>query len=70
MQRRTESSGGKRYAAGDTVKLGVVVDHKPHLKEVRLAFVHESDERAMILAKVEQQPRSDVASDGSMRSSL
>lgn len=40
-----------------------------HLKEVRLVFAHESDENAVILAKVEPQPRSDTAANGSRRSS-
>ncbi len=70
MQRRTEASGGRCYAAGDTVKVRVVVDHKPHLKEVRLTFAHESDEHTMIMAKVEPPSGSDIATDGSRRSSL
>jgi hypothetical protein len=71
MQRRTrEASGGRCYAAGDTVKFRIVLDHKPHLKEVRLAFVHEADKRAVIMAKVEPHPRSLIAAGGSRRSSL
>ena len=41
-----------------------------HLKEVRLVFAHESDENAVIMAKVEPRPRSDTAANGSRRSSL
>jgi hypothetical protein len=71
MQRRTrEASGGRCYAAGDTVKFRIVLDHKPHLKEVRLAFVHESDEHTRIMTKVEPSSGSDIATDGSRRSSL
>jgi hypothetical protein len=71
MQRRTrEAPGRRRYAAGDTVKLRVVVDHKPHLKEVRLVFAHEDDEHTMIMATVEPPSGSDTATDDSMRSSL
>jgi hypothetical protein len=71
MQQRTrEAPGDRRYAAGDTVKVRVVLDHKPHLKEVRLAFVHESDGHTMIMAKVEPPSGSDIAAGGSRRSSL
>jgi len=70
MIRRTEASGRRRYSVGDTVKVRIVLDHKPHLKEVRLVFAHESDERATIMAKSEPSPRSGAASDGPRRSSL
>ena len=70
MQRRTEASGRRRYTSGDTVKLRVVVDRKPHFKEVRLVFAHESDEHTMIMATVEPPSGLDIAADGSMRSCL
>jgi hypothetical protein len=65
-----EASGRRRYAAGDAVKFRIVLDHKPHLKEVRLAFVHESDKRAVIMVKVEPHLRSVIAAGGSRKSSL
>ena len=70
MQQRTEAPRKKSYAAGDVVKFRIVLDHKPHLKEVRLAFVHESAEQAVIMAKVEPHPRPDPDANGSRRSSL
>ena len=71
MQQHTREGSGRRcYAAGDTVKFRVVLNHKPHLKEVRLAFVHESDKRAVIMVKGEPCLRSVIAADGSRKSSL
>jgi hypothetical protein len=70
MKQHTEASCRRRYAAGDVVKFRIVLDHKPHLKEVRLAFVHESDKRAVIMGKVEPHLRSESTAGGSRRSSL
>ena len=71
MQQHTrESSGGRRYAAGDAVKFRIVLDHKPHLKEIRLTFVHEADKRAVIMVKGEPHLRSERTAGGSRRSSL
>jgi hypothetical protein len=70
MDQRTRASGRRRYSAGDVVKFRIVLGHKPHLKEVRLAFVHEFGEQAVIIAKVEPHPRSDIAAHVSRRSSL
>ena len=59
MKQHTEAPSKRRYAAGDVVKFRIVLDHKPHQKEVRLAFVHESDKRAVIMGKVEPYLRSE-----------
>lgn len=34
--------GGRRYAAGDIVRLSVALVHKANLKEVRVVFAHEN----------------------------
>ena len=73
MKQRTrtrEAPGRRRYAAGDAVKFRIVLDHKPHLKEVRLAFVHEADKRAVVMGKVEPLLRSEISAGGSRRSIL
>lgn len=70
MKQGTEACGGRSYAAGDVVKFKIVMDHKPHLKEVRLVFAHESEEHALIVAKVEPHPRLDIAAKSSRRSNL
>ena len=70
MKQGTEACGGRSYAAGDVVKFKIVMDHKPHLKEVRLVFAHESEEHAVIVAKVEPHPRLDIAAKSSRRSNL
>ena len=53
-QHTREASGRRRYAAENTVKFRITSNHKPHIKEVRLAFVHESDKRAVIMVKGER----------------
>jgi hypothetical protein len=71
MQQHTrEASDGRRYTAGDAVKFRIVLDHKLHLKEIRLAFVHEADKRAVIMVKGEPHLRSERTTGGSRRSSL
>jgi hypothetical protein len=70
QQHNREASGRRRYAAGDTVKVRIVLNHKPHLKEVRLAFVHESNKRAVIMVKVEPHLKSVITSGESRKSSL
>ena len=56
MQQHTEATGGRRYAAGDAVKVRISLDDKPHLKEIRLAFIHEADKQAVIVVKGEGTP--------------
>jgi hypothetical protein len=71
MQQHTrEASGRRRYVAGDTVKVRIVLNHKPHLKEVHLAFVHESDKRAVIMVKIEPHLRPVIGAGGTRKSSL
>jgi hypothetical protein len=60
----------RRCAAGDAIKLRIVLDHKANLKEVRLTFAHESDEHAAIMGRVEPRPISDRDTNASMVSRL
>ena len=70
MTRSDTAHNGRRYAAGDAIKLRIVLDHKANLKEVRPIFVHESDEHAVIIGRVESRPMSDRDTNASMVSRL
>ena len=39
---------GRRYAAGDTVRLNIALVHKANLKEVRVVFAHENRGQSLI----------------------
>jgi hypothetical protein len=59
----------RHYAAGDTVKLKLVLDHRANLREVRLIFVHLRDTTAPpLVARGEPHPGSDRGADGSIGS--
>jgi hypothetical protein len=70
LTRSDTAHNGRRYAAGDAIKLRIVLDHKANLKEVRPIFVHESDEHAVIIGRVESRPMSDRDTNASMVSRL
>jgi hypothetical protein len=46
--RMTASHDGRRYAAGDTVRLNIALVHEANLKEVRVVFAHEDGEQALM----------------------
>ena len=62
---------GRRYEAGDTVKLELVLHHRANLREVRLVFEHSHDRCvAPLIARGRPRPISERGSDGSMKSRL
>jgi hypothetical protein len=62
---------GRRYAAGDTVKLEIVLHHRANLREVRLIVVHTHDKSAApLMARGETRATSKREADGSIRSHL
>jgi len=62
---------GRRYEAGDTVKLDIVLHHRANLREVRVVFEHTQDRSvAPLIARGRPRLISGRASDGSMRSRL
>ena len=61
----------RRYEAGDTVKLEIVLHHKANLKEVRAIFEHTRDKSAPpLMARGQPRPTSDRGADGSITSHL
>jgi len=61
----------RRYKAGDTVKLELVLHHRANLRQVRLVFEHTHDKSvAPLLARGRPRPISERASDGSIQSRL
>jgi hypothetical protein len=61
----------RRYEAGDTVKLELVLHHRANLREVRLVFEHTHDKCvAPLIARGRPYPTSERGSDGSMESRL
>jgi hypothetical protein len=62
---------GRRYKAGDTVKLEIVLHHRANLSEVRVVFEHTRGKSvAPLIARGRPRPISERGSDGSMRSRL
>jgi hypothetical protein len=62
---------GRRYKAGDTVKLEIVLHHRANLREPRGVFEHTRDKSvAPLIARGRPRPISERASDGSMESRL
>src|SRR5215213_4990574 len=65
------AQNGRRYEAGDTVKLELVLHHRANLREVRLVFEHANDKSvAPLIARGKPHPISERGSDGSMESRL
>ena len=61
----------RRYKAGDTVKLEIVLHHRANLREVRLVFEHTHDKSvAPLIARGRPRPISERGSDGSIESRL
>ena len=62
---------GRRYEAGDTVKLEIVLHHRANLREVRAIFTHKHDRSAApLIARGQPRPISERRTDGSIRSHL
>jgi hypothetical protein len=62
---------GRRYKAGDTVKLEIVLHHRANLSEVRVVFEHTRGKSvAPLIARGRPRPISERGPDGSMRSRL
>jgi hypothetical protein len=62
---------GRRYEAGDTIKLELMLHHRANLREVRLVFEHSHDKSvAPLIARGQPRPISERGSDGSMESRL
>jgi hypothetical protein len=62
---------GRRYKAGDTVKLEIVLHHRANLREVRVVFEHTRNKSvAPLIARGRPRPIPERGSDGSMRSRL
>jgi len=63
-----EAHNERRYSAGDTFKLKVVLDYKANLREVRVVFAHRSDETMTIVGRGKPYPISDRATDAAKQS--
>ena len=62
---------GRRYEAGDTVKLEIVLHHRANLQEVRVIFEHTHDRSAPpLIARGQPRPISDRGDDGEIMSRL
>ena len=62
---------GRRYQAGDSVKLEIVLHHRANLKEVRAIFEHIHDKSAApLIARGCPRPISDRDVNGSITSRL
>ena len=60
--------GARRYAAGDKVKLKMMLHHRANLKEVGVVFAHRHDETMTIVGRGKPYPISDRATDAAKRS--
>jgi hypothetical protein len=62
---------GRRYEAGGTVKLEIVLHHRANLREVRVIFENAYENNfAPLIARSRPRPISERALDGSLRSRL
>jgi hypothetical protein len=68
VRRMDGAQKGRRYKAGDTIKLEIVLRHWANLKEVRLIFVHGHDETMTMIGRGEPYPISDRTTDAAKRS--
>ena len=65
------AQNGRRYEAGDKVKLEIVLHHRANLKEVRVVFEHTHHRSvAPLIARGRPRPISERGSDGSIMSRL
>jgi hypothetical protein len=70
-KRMDRAQNGRRYAAGDTVKLKIVLYHRANLREIRAIFTHTHDKSTPpLIARGQPHPISDQGVDGSIRSRL
>src|SRR5215213_2888928 len=66
-----ETQNGRRYEAGDTVKLEIVLRHRANLREVRAIFEHTHDRSvAPLIARGSPRPISKREADDFIRSHL
>ena len=65
-----EAHNERRYTAGDTVKVKVILDHTANLREVRLVFAHRYEDTMTIVGRGKPCPISDRATDAAKRSRL
>jgi hypothetical protein len=66
-----KAHSGRRYEAGDTVKLEIVLHHRANLREVHAIFTHTHDKSAApLIARGQPRPISERGTDGSIRSRL
>jgi hypothetical protein len=63
-----EAHNERRYTAGDTINLKVVLDCKTNLREVRIVFAHRYEETMTIVGRGKPYPISDQATDAAKRS--
>jgi len=65
------AQNSRRYEAGDTVKLELVLHHRANLREVRVVFEHTQNKSvAPLIARGRPRPISERGSDGSIQSRL
>jgi len=65
------AQNGRRYEAGDTVKLELVLHHRANLREVRVVFKHTQNKSVdPLIARGRPRPISERGSDGSIQSRL
>jgi hypothetical protein len=65
------AQNGRRYEAGDTVKLEIVLHHRANLKEVRVVFENTHDRSVdPLIARGRPRPISERRYDGSIMSRL
>ena len=71
MTRMNRAQDGRRYEAGDTLKLELVLHHRANLREVRVVFEHTQDKSvAPLIARGRPRPISERGPDGSVQSRL
>jgi hypothetical protein len=71
VKRMDRAHSGRRYEAGDAIKLEVVLHHRANLNEVRVIFEHTHDKTAApLIARGQPRPISERGADGSIRSRL
>ena len=65
------TQNNRRYEAGETLELEIVLHHRANLREVRVIFEHTFDRSvAPLIARGRPHPISERGPDGSMRSRL
>jgi hypothetical protein len=68
VSRMDEAYDERRYSAGDSFKLKVVLDCKANLREVHVVFAHRYEETMTIVGRGKPYPLSDQATDAAKRS--